>query len=133
MATVERAPGYDEALEVSLPYLPPGVEMEGAEIVKPGQSQVSLPLFARPDADPTLWRLAAEVRTALPPRRDRREMTLGLMAKIDLMAVGGTGGMRLPPGRRQRMTPAGLIAVYRSGTRADARYRPDRTGVGRTG
>jgi Bacterial pre-peptidase C-terminal domain len=93
VATVERAPGYDEALEVSLPYLPPGVEMEGAEIVKPGQSQVSLPLFARPDADPTLWRLAAEVRTA-PPRRDRREMTLALMAQIDPMAVGGTGGMR---------------------------------------
>ena len=85
---------------MSLPYLPPGVEMEGPEIAKPGESQVVLPLFARCDANPTRWRLAAEARTA-PPRRDRREMTLALMAQIDPMALAGGGGMR------RRRPPAG--------------------------
>jgi hypothetical protein len=93
MAAVARVPGYDEAVDVSLPYLPPGVEMEGPETAKPAQSEVVLRLFARPDADPALWRLAAEARTA-PPRRDRREMTLALMAQIDPTALGGGGGIR---------------------------------------
>jgi hypothetical protein len=80
VATVERAPGFDQAIEVSLPYLPPGVEMEGPGIVPPGRSEAVLRLFARPDADPTAWRVAAEAGPA-PPRRDRREMTLALMAQ----------------------------------------------------
>ena len=97
VATVERAKGFDEAIEVSLPYLPPGVEMEGPGFVPPGQSRAVLQLFARPDADPVAWRLAAEARPA-PPRRDRREMTLALMAQVDPAAGGGTervgGGLR---------------------------------------
>jgi hypothetical protein len=88
VATVIRAKGYDETVEVSLPYLPPGVEMDGPQIVPPGQSEVVLHLFARPDADPVSWRLAAEARAA-PPRRDRREMTLALMAQIDPATLGG--------------------------------------------
>ena len=72
--------GFDEAIEVSLPYLPPGVEMDGPAIVPAGQTEAVLRLFARPDADPASWRLAAEARPA-PPRRDRREMTLALMAQ----------------------------------------------------
>ncbi len=37
IATVERSKGFDEAVEVSLPYLPPGVEMDGPGIVPPGR------------------------------------------------------------------------------------------------
>jgi hypothetical protein len=102
VATVERAKGFDEAIEVSLPYLPPGVEMEGPGIVPPGQTQVVLKLFSRPDADPSSWRLAAEARPA-PPRRDRREMTLALMAQID--PAGGVGA------RRRRSPVEGLPLV----------------------
>jgi hypothetical protein len=82
LATAERAQGFDAPIEVSLPYLPPGVEMDGPVIVPPGKSDAILRLFARPDADPVLWRLAAEARPA-QPRRDQREMTLALMAQID--------------------------------------------------
>jgi hypothetical protein len=99
LARVSRAKGFDEALEVSLPYLPPGVEMDGPALVLPGQSDAVLRLIARPDADPTSWRLAAEVRPA-PPRRDRRELTQALMAQID-----PTGG------RRRRATVEGQPLV----------------------
>jgi hypothetical protein len=93
VATVIRAKGYDEAIEVSLPQLPPGVEIEGPKVVQRGQSSVALHLQARPDADPTSWRLVAEARTA-PRRRDRREMTLALMAQLDPAAAGGAAGQR---------------------------------------
>jgi hypothetical protein len=94
MARVERVGGFDEAIEVSLPYLPPGVEMDGPGIIPPGQSEAVLRLAARPDADPVAWRLAAEARPA-PPRRDRREMTLALMTQLDPQAGG----------RRRRRSP----------------------------
>ncbi len=99
-ATVSRANGFEEAIEVSLPYLPPGVEMDGPAIVPPGRTEAVLRLSARPDADAASWRLAAEARPA-PPRRDRREMTLALMAQID-----PTGG-----GRRRRPAVDGLPQV----------------------
>jgi hypothetical protein len=98
LAKVGRAEGFDEALEVSLPYLPPGVEMDGPAIVPPGQGDAVLRLIARPDADPASWRLAAEARPA-PPRRDRRDMTLALMAQLN--ATGGGGS------RRRRVTVEG--------------------------
>src|SRR5262249_41579846 len=87
LAKVRRAKGFDAALEGSLPYWRPGVEMAGPAIVPPGQDEAVLRLSARPDADRASWRLAAEARPA-PARRDRREMTLALMAQI------GTGGGR---------------------------------------
>jgi hypothetical protein len=93
VAIVQRAKGYDQAVEVSLPYLPPGVEMDGPQIVQPGQSEVVLRLSARPNADPASWRLAAEARTAVR-RRDRRELTLALMAQLDPAAGGGTATRR---------------------------------------
>jgi hypothetical protein len=96
VATVERAAGFSEAIEVSLPLLPPGVEMEGPGIVPPARSEAVLRLFARPDADPTAWRLAAEARPA-PPRRDRREMTLALMAQLNPQAAGAAGRRRRAP------------------------------------
>jgi hypothetical protein len=98
-AKVTRAQGFHEPIEVSLPYLPPGVEMDGPAIISAGQSQAMLRLFARPDADPTPWRLAAEARQA-PPRRDRREMTMALMAQL-----GGAGA------RRRRAPVEGLPQV----------------------
>jgi hypothetical protein len=103
-ATVRRADGFTEPLEVSLPYLPPGVEMEGPAVVPAGESEVVLRLLARPDADPVSWRLAAEARPAAP-RRDRREMTLALMAQLD-PAAAGAGGRR-----RQRGADVGLPQV----------------------
>ena len=99
LAKVERAKGFEEAIEVSLPYLPPGVEMDGPAIVPPDQGDAPLHLFARRDADPTMWPLAAEARPA-PPRRDRREMTLALMAQIDPSG-----------GRRRRVTTEGQPLV----------------------
>jgi hypothetical protein len=105
VATVERASGFDQAIEVSLPYLPPGVEMEEPVIVPPGRSEAVLRLFARVDAEPTAWRLAAEARPA-PPRRDRREMTLALMAQLNPQAAGGAGGRR-----RRRASVEGLPQV----------------------
>ncbi len=101
LAKVRRTKGFDEALEVSLPYLPPGVEMDGPAIVPPGRDEAILRLSARPDADPASWRLAAEARPA-PPRRDRREMTLTLMAQI-----GATGAA----GRRAGVTAEGWPQV----------------------
>ncbi len=89
-AHVERGSGYDEAVEVSFPYLPPGVEMEGPALVPAGESKAVLTLFCRPDADPVRWRLAAKARPA-PPRRDRREMTMALQAQI------GASGRRRGP------------------------------------
>ncbi len=54
VATVDRARGFDEAIEVSLPYLPPGVEMDGPAIVPAGRTEASC------DSSP--------VRTRTPPR-----------------------------------------------------------------
>lgn len=101
LAKVRRAKDFDDAIEVSLPYLPPGVEMEGPAIVPTGREDAVLRLLARPDADPASWRLAAEARPA-PPRRDRREMTLALMAQIDVTGAGG---------RRARANTEGLPQV----------------------
>ncbi len=92
IATVERSKGYDEAVEVTLPYLPPGVEMEGAIVLQPNESTAVFRLFARPDADAVSWRLAAEVKTA-PPRLDRRAMTIALQNALNPTAAG-TGGRR---------------------------------------
>lgn len=79
VATVDRSTGFEEAVEVALLYLPPGVEMEGPAVVAAEETSTVLRLSARPDADPASWRLAAEARPA-PPRRDRREMTLAVQA-----------------------------------------------------
>jgi hypothetical protein len=114
VATVTRAKGFDEAIEVSLPYLPPGVEMDGPGIVPPGGSEATLRLFARLDADPTGWRLTAEARPA-PPRRDRREMTLALMAQIDPQAAGG---------RRRKGSVDGLPSVASRFVALDLRPAP---------
>jgi hypothetical protein len=105
LAKATRAKGFNEPIEVSLPYLPPGVEMEGPVIVPPDQSEAKLRLFARPNADPASWRLAAEARQA-PPRRDRREMTMALMNQ--LAAAGGGGGAG---GRRRRPQAEGMPQV----------------------
>jgi hypothetical protein len=105
-ATIRRAEGFNEPLEVSLPYLPPGVEMDGPVVVPAGESEAILRLSARPDAEPALWRLAAEVRPA-PPRRDRREMTFALMAQLDPAAAGAGAGAR----RRRRGGEEGLPLV----------------------
>ena len=105
IAKVERAKGFGDAIEVALPFLPPGVEMEGPVVVPPDQTQAVLRVFARPDADPASWRLAAEARSA-PPRRDRRDLTLALMAQLDPTTAGaGTGG------RRRRASVEGLPTV----------------------
>jgi hypothetical protein len=103
-ATVRRAEGFHEPLEVALPYLPPGVEMDGPVVVPAGESEAVLSLRARPDAEPALWRLAAEVRPA-PSKRDRREMTFALMAQLD-PAAAGAGGRR-----RRRGAEEGLPLV----------------------
>jgi hypothetical protein len=92
-ATVERAKGFEEPLEVTLPYLPPGVEMEGPIVLSAMESRAVFRLFARPDADPVSWRLAAQV-TRASPRRDRRAMTIALQDAINQAAGGGTGSRR---------------------------------------
>ena len=92
VATVERANKFAEPLEVTLPYLPPGVEMEGPIVLSPTESRAVFRLCARPDADLVSWRLAAEVKIA-PPRLNRHAMTLALQNTINATA-GGTGGHR---------------------------------------
>lgn len=81
VARVARSADFDGAIEVALPYLPPGVEMDGPATIAEGADSAVLRLFARPDAAPTAWRLAAEARPA-PPRRDR------------VMAAAAPGGRR---------------------------------------
>ena len=105
VAKVERAKGFVDAIEVALPFLPPGVEMEGPVILPPDQSRAVLRVCARPDAEPASWRLAAEARSA-PPRRDRRDMTLALMAQLDPAMAGTATG-----GRRRRASVEGLPTV----------------------
>ena len=100
---VERARAFGEAVEVAFPFLPPGVEMDGPVVVPPGQSEIVVRLYARPDADPASWRLAAEARLA-PPRRDRREMTLALMAQLD-PSGGGAGEGGFPSRGCRRSVP----------------------------
>ena len=106
VATVERAKGFEEPIEVSLPYLPPGVEIEGPIVVPPTETRAVFRLAARPDADPVSWRLVAEAKPAAP-RRDRREMTLALQNAIDPTATGGMGG----GGRRRRAPVEGAPQV----------------------
>lgn len=110
-ARIVRDAGFAEPIEVSFPYLPPGVEMDGPTIVSPDQTEAVLRLSARPDADPTTWRLAAEARPA-PPRRDRREMTLALTAQIS------------PGGGRRRASTEGLPPVASAFTRLDLATSP---------
>jgi hypothetical protein len=120
VATVERAKGYEEAVEVTLPYLPPGVEMEGAIVLPPAESKAIFRLFARPDADPVSWRLAAEVKTA-PPRRDRRAMTLALQSAID----PGTGGRRRrAPIEAAPEVASGFVPIELSTPRISGRLEP---------
>jgi hypothetical protein len=116
VAKVERTADFDQPVEVSLPYLPPGVEMDGPGIVPAGQTEVVLRLSARADADLAAWRLAAEARPA-PPRRDRREMTLALMAQLDTAA--GARRRKAPvegmPLVASRFVPLSLTAAPISG------------------
>jgi hypothetical protein len=119
VATVRRAEGFDGPIEVSLPYLPPGVEMEGPAIVPTGQSEAILRLFARPDADPVSWRLAAEARPA-PPRRDRREMTLALMNQIG----AGGGRRRRPVVEGQPQVASRFVPLDLTGAAVSGRFSP---------
>jgi hypothetical protein len=116
VAKVARTSDFDQPVEVSLPYLPPGVEMEGPGIVPTGRTEVVLRLSARADSDLATWRLAAEARPA-PPRRDRREMTLALMAQLDTAA--GTRRRKPPavgmPDVASRFVPLSLTAAPISG------------------
>jgi hypothetical protein len=116
VAKVEHAADFDQPIEVSLPYLPPGVEMEGPGIVPAVGTEVVLRLSARADADLAAWRLAAEARPA-PPCRDRREMTLALMAQLDT-AAGARRGKAPAEGMPQvasRFIPLSLTAAPISG------------------
>ena len=133
VATVERAKGFEEPIEVSLPYLPPGVEMEGPMVVPASGSKAVFRLFARPDADPVSWRLVAEARPA-PPRRDRREMTLALQNAIDPAAATGAGG-----GRRRRAPVEGapqvasrFVPIELSPSSISGRFEPAAAEQGRT-
>jgi hypothetical protein len=128
VATVERAQEFHEALEVSLPNLPPGVEMDAPGTVPPDASEVVLRLFARPDAETTSWRMAAEARPALP-RRDQRELTLALQAQLNPQAGGrrrkaAVEGM---PQVASRFVPLALTAAPISGRFAPAAAEQGKT------
>jgi hypothetical protein len=128
LVKVRRARDFAEAIEVSLPYLPPGVEMDGPAIVPPGQDEAVLRLSARPDADPTSWRLAAEARPA-PPRRDRREMTLALMAQISATGAGRRRARATAEGRPQ--VASRLVGLELGTAPAAGRFEPTVTEQGR--
>jgi hypothetical protein len=131
VATVERSKGYDEAVEVTLPYLPPGVEMEGAIVLPPTESKAVFRLFARPDADPVSWRLAAEVKTA-PPRMDRRAMTIALQTTLDPAAAGTGGRRRRAPIEAAPEVASKFVALELSAANISGRLEPATVEQGKT-
>ena len=95
VATVERAKGFEDSIEVSLPYLPPGVEMEGPIVLSPTESTAVFRLVARFGRRPRLVEAGRrDCQLRAPPKRDRREMTMALQNTIDPTANGGGGGRR---------------------------------------
>jgi hypothetical protein len=81
------------------------------------------------DAEPAAWRLAAEARPA-PPRRDRREMTMALMAQLNPQAAGGRRRRASVEGFPQvvsRFVPLGLTRAPVSG-----RFTPAAAEAGKT-
>ena len=117
---------------MTLPYPPPGVEMEGPIVLSPTESRAVFRLSARPDADPVSWRLAAEVKSA-PPRRDRRAMTIALQNAIDPTAAGGTqGGRRRMPVDAAPQVASKFVPIELSASTISGRFAPSTVEQGKT-
>ena len=69
---VTRAKGFADAVEVSFPCLPPGVEAPTAVVVPPEKGEAVVRLIAHPSAEVGDWRLAVEAKpaTSVRGRRD---------------------------------------------------------------
>lgn len=128
VARVERAHGFETAVEVSLPYLPPGVEIEGPIVLPPNESAAVFRLFARPDADLVSWRLAAQVKTA-PPRLDRRAMTMALQNTIN---TAGAGRRRRAPIEAGPEVSSTFTPIELSTSRISGRFDPATVEQGKT-
>jgi hypothetical protein len=93
---VRRAEGFTEALDVSFPSLPPGVEAPTSVQVPADKTEVVVTLVGHPPAEVGEWRLIAEARPARPGRGPRDPLAA---------AAVGMGG------RRRRPTSEGVIPV----------------------
>ncbi len=64
-ARIVRKPGYDGAVELKVPFLPPWVEAPEKIEVKKGQNEVEFALLSLPSAQPAQWKVAVEASAAL--------------------------------------------------------------------
>ena len=94
-----RAPDFDEPVEVSFPYLPPGVEAPANVVIPSGKSEASVTLVAQRKADLGNWPIFVEAKpAAVAATRARRDPAAPPLP-------GGAGG------RRSRRSATGMPPV----------------------
>jgi hypothetical protein len=94
---VTRANDFAEAVEVSFPWLPPGVEAPTSVVISPEKTATVATLVAHPWAEIGDWHLAVEAKPAGATRGRRDPL------------AGGAGNTLMY--RRQRRTAEGVIPV----------------------
>lgn len=75
---VTRGKGFTGPVEVSLPYLPPGVEAEPTVTIPEGQSDGVISLSAQAGAPAGEWKLVAQAKAATPARGRRNPADAGM-------------------------------------------------------
>lgn len=97
-----RAKDFAEAVEVSFPCLPPGVEAPTTVVIPADKSEATVTLVASKDADLGNWKFIAEATMARPNRAARDPAApMGM----------GTGGGRRPRRSAEGFTPVASEAL----------------------
>jgi hypothetical protein len=102
LVKIARAKGFEEAVEITFPALPPGVEAPTQVVIPADKTEAVVTLVASKDADLGDWKLLVEAGIARAGR-DARDPNLVGMNGL------GTGGP--PMGRRPRKAIEGFTAV----------------------
>ncbi len=97
---VERTKDFTDAVEVTFPTLPPGVEAPTTVLIPPEKDEATVTLVASPEAEVGDWKLIAEATIARPGRAGR-----------DPLLVGMNGLGTLTPGGRPRRAVEGITPV----------------------
>jgi hypothetical protein len=115
---IARQEGFAEAVDLTFPTLPPGVEVPTSVTIPPDQTEAVVTLVASPEADLGDWSLVAEVAAAKRGRGDRDPLLVGnngLGTGAGAMPTppggGGPGGRRRRTGSVQELVPVASQAV----------------------